>query len=86
MSGNGLDFYIGTEVVKTESDSVVQTANKRKLLGERCAELYIAAQGVCQKTSDTACDLAESKKGDAWFKRGFNERMAKTPYAGRMVD
>jgi len=86
MTDTVLEFYIGTEVVRTEPNPTLGQFEKRKALGVRCAELYIEAQGLCQKTSDAMCDLAESKKGDLMFKRGFNERMSKSPFAGRIVD
>lgn len=58
--------------------------NKRKELGTACAQLYIASQGLCQKTSDAACEIAQSKIDDVWFRYGFNERMSKSDYSVRL--
>lgn len=86
MSADTLEFYVGSEVLTASPSETVAESTKRRRLGQRCAELYIEAQGLCRMTSDAACDLADSKKGDIWFKLGFNERMSKTTFAGRIVD
>ena len=58
--------------------------SKRKELGEAYAELYIKAQGLCQLTSNSVCELAQSKIDDRWFRYGFNQRMGRSEFSVRL--
>lgn len=52
--------------------------------GRAIGRLYVAAQHLSQAASDDACRLIE-EADDPWQNVGFNQELAKSPYAVRVT-
>jgi hypothetical protein len=58
---------------------------KRYEFGVAVADMYIAAQGICEISSSSACSIADLHGQDVTFKRGFNNRMSQSDFNVRIL-